>query len=584
MRIATSTLYASAVSNMNSSETQIAQLQQQVSTGKRVVNPADDPVAAASAVRINQEIARASDLTNNRQTVESTLSTVDTTLSSVNTLLTNVKSELVSAGSGTLSASDRKVLAQQLQTQMQDLLGYANTQDGNGEYLFSGFKTATQAYSSGNFASATAAPGNSGSGSFAPGSNSAASTFPGNGTLTISAYTAPATPGGSPTFTYSVTGLSSGNVSNVTSTNGQVSVGGQTFTLSGTPAVNDSFALGAQATQYQGDSGVRNVEVYPGRAMGTNLTGNQLFDSVPTGNGVFATSVAAGNSGSGIITQGTVTNTAQLTSHSYKLQFDTVGAAATNSGGVTLAPNSTTGTPTSSDKYQLSFTGSGASATYSVVDSTSGATVSSAQPFTSGSPITVNGVTFALNGAPANGDSFSIGSGAASTYSVYDTTSNTAVLSGQAYTAGNAIQFAGMSFSISGAPNVGDSFQTQPSTSTSVFTVMQNAINALNSSGSGLQANTVLANALATANTGIDSAMAQVSLGQTTVGGRMQELKTLDTSGAQLKIQYQQSLSQLTDVDMTAAISSLSQAQISLTAAQKSFVSVQNLSLFNYIQ
>ena len=51
MRIATSTLYASAIGNMNTTENQIATLQQEVSTGIRVNTPADDPVAAAGVRR-----------------------------------------------------------------------------------------------------------------------------------------------------------------------------------------------------------------------------------------------------------------------------------------------------------------------------------------------------------------------------------------------------------------------------------------------------------------------------------------------------------------------------------------------------
>lgn len=587
MRIATSTLYASAIGNMNATESQIATLQQEVSTGVRVNTPADDPVAAATAVKINQEIARNSDLAANRQTVQATLNTVSTTLSSVNTLLTNIKSELVSAGNGTLSTADRQTLAQQLQGQMQDLLGYANTQDGSGEYLFSGYKTQTQPYSYGNFASATPVATNAGSGVLTPGSNALAGAFPGSGTLTITGYTPPATPGGTPSFTYDVSGLSSGNVAGATSSNGQITVGGATFTLSGTPVAGDSFALAPQPTQYQGDSGVRNVEVYEGREMGTNLPGAQVFDSVPTGNGVFATSAGTANSGSGTISQGTVISTAALTKDSYQVVFSGTGAvtpATTNTGSASVNPSTISGSPVNTDQYELSFNTSGGSTTYSVVDNTTGTTVSSAQPFTSGTPITVNGIQFTVSGTPAQGDNFSVAPGPANQYSVVDTTTGSTLLSNQNYAAGNAIQFAGMSFNISGAPNSGDTFQVAPSSTASVFSIIQQAINALNAPAIGARNNTALANALGAANAGIDAAMAQVSVGQTTVGGRLQELAALDSSGSELKIEYQHTLTQLTSVDMTSAISDLSQAQIALTAAQKSFVTVENLSLFNYIQ
>ena len=143
MRIATSTLFSTAVGNMNQQQATVVDLQQQISTNRRVNTPADDPVAAASAVQVNLQIARNADLTTNRQAAESSLSTVGTTFSSMTALLTSVKSELVSAGNGTYAPSERKVIAQQLQGQMQDLMGYANTQDSNGTYLFGGFQSKT---------------------------------------------------------------------------------------------------------------------------------------------------------------------------------------------------------------------------------------------------------------------------------------------------------------------------------------------------------------------------------------------------------------------------------------------------------
>jgi flagellar hook-associated protein 3 FlgL len=67
------------------------------------------------------------------------------------------------------------------------------------------------------------------------------------------------------------------------------------------------------------------------------------------------------------------------------------------------------------------------------------------------------------------------------------------------------------------------------------------------------------------------------------VGARMKELDNLDSTGADLDIQYQTTLGDLQDLDMVKAISLFSQQQQTLQAAQMSFKTMSGLSLFNYI-
>ena len=70
---------------------------------------------------------------------------------------------------------------------------------------------------------------------------------------------------------------------------------------------------------------------------------------------------------------------------------------------------------------------------------------------------------------------------------------------------------------------------------------------------------------------------------QASVGSRDQELQALQTSMSNNMLQAQSNLSDITDVDMVSTISQFQQVQNALSAAQKSFVQVQNLSLFQYI-
>jgi flagellar hook-associated protein 3 FlgL len=67
------------------------------------------------------------------------------------------------------------------------------------------------------------------------------------------------------------------------------------------------------------------------------------------------------------------------------------------------------------------------------------------------------------------------------------------------------------------------------------------------------------------------------------VGTRMNEISSLQTMTGDLSVQYQQTLSELQDVDYAKAITDLTRRQAELEAAQQSFLRVSQLSLFNLL-
>ena len=88
---------------------------------------------------------------------------------------------------------------------------------------------------------------------------------------------------------------------------------------------------------------------------------------------------------------------------------------------------------------------------------------------------------------------------------------------------------------------------------------------------------------LGTAKTNIDLALDNVLTVRASAGSRLQELDALDYAGEDRHIQYSQILSDLQDIDYTQALTQLSQQQFTLEAAQRSFVTVSGLSLFNFL-
>jgi flagellar hook-associated protein 3 FlgL len=404
LRISTNAIFQAGTTQINTLQSQMAKTQMQLSTNKRMLTAADDPIGSAKALELTQSQSMNTQFGTNRTNASSSLSMVDKTLQDVSSQITDIQSIIVTAGNAGYSDSDRAALATELEGRMADLLGSANTTDGTGTYLFSGYRTTTQP------------------------------------------------------FTQTPTGAT-----------------------------------------YQGDQGQRTLQVGSARKMAISESGSAIFEANVTGNGTFVTQATTGNTGSGIIAPGAVTDTSQLTGHDYSIAF------------------TVTGTP------------------------------------------------------------------AATTYTVTDNVTGTALQSDQPYTAGAAIAFDGISFDVKGAPADGDSFGVQPSQKQSVFTTITNLIQTLRSPASGDAGKAALTNNLNTASLNMKNALDNVLTVQASVGSRMKELDSLDSTGSDLNVQYQTTLSGLQDLDMVKAISLYTQQQQTLQAAQVSFKTMSGLSLFNYI-
>ncbi len=150
MRISTATLFSESVTTMNQLQVNLAKTQSQISTGRRIVNPADDPAAAARATELNQADAANTQYAANRTAVTNTLSLGESILGSVTLLLQDVKTMTVQAGNPGLNQSDLRGIAADLDGRLQELIGLANSTDGAGNYLFSGAQGKIQPFVAGS--------------------------------------------------------------------------------------------------------------------------------------------------------------------------------------------------------------------------------------------------------------------------------------------------------------------------------------------------------------------------------------------------------------------------------------------------
>lgn len=147
-RISTSQMTTIATNAMVAQQSSVSKLQNQVALGKRVVTPADDPIAAVHILELERAQSESDQYGKNITLARSRLSLEEQALKDTGTALDRVRELTVQASNtGTLTDKDRASIATELEARLQELTDIANRKDSNGEYMFGGYATRTQPYS-----------------------------------------------------------------------------------------------------------------------------------------------------------------------------------------------------------------------------------------------------------------------------------------------------------------------------------------------------------------------------------------------------------------------------------------------------
>lgn len=147
MRISSNYIAQLFVDAQNQQEASLAMLQQQIATGLKFNQPAQDPVAASQVLSLQATLDQTSQYATNANLAQSRLSIEDSTLGSVTNTLQSIRSLALQGANATQTTETRASIATQITQQLQNLLQLANTQDGSGQYLFSGTATSTVPFS-----------------------------------------------------------------------------------------------------------------------------------------------------------------------------------------------------------------------------------------------------------------------------------------------------------------------------------------------------------------------------------------------------------------------------------------------------
>ena len=131
-RVGTANMYDNAIRNVSARQTSLVNLQENLTSGKRVVRASDDPVSAAQAERALTRISRIQTEQRALENQRNAIAQAESTMGDAIGLVQEARQLMVSAGNGTLTSNDRATIANQLQSLRDQLTAVANRTDTNG--------------------------------------------------------------------------------------------------------------------------------------------------------------------------------------------------------------------------------------------------------------------------------------------------------------------------------------------------------------------------------------------------------------------------------------------------------------------
>ena len=146
MRISTLQSFNKGLNSIMDNQSQVSKTQQQVSTGRRVLTPADDPIAATKILQLQQDSALREQFEKNIAGAKGRLALEETQMAGITENLDRLKELTIQAGDGAANRSDRQDIAFEVNAILEATVDLMNSKDAGGEYLFGGFKGGTEPF------------------------------------------------------------------------------------------------------------------------------------------------------------------------------------------------------------------------------------------------------------------------------------------------------------------------------------------------------------------------------------------------------------------------------------------------------
>ncbi len=270
------------------------------------------------------------------------------------------------------------------------------------------------------------------------------------------------------------------------------------YVFSGTTVGTTPYTATSNGAVYNGNQETQNIQVATNQQLPVTMVGSAVFGNIQVSPSAYFSTPDTGNISAATMSNGTVTNSALVTG----------------------------------DNYQVSFTGTPAT-NYSVTDTSTGSVVVPSTAFASPQTVSVGGMNYTINGAPAATDKFTM----------------------------------------------------QPGNQ-NIFQVLTNAITALKQPAGTANAagQTNLSITLSQANSSISASLNNVLDTRDQIGNSMQQISSLNSVGQTLDLSFTTTISNLQDTNLAQAASQLALEQTTYKAAQAAFASTSQLSLLSMLR
>jgi flagellar hook-associated protein 3 FlgL len=146
-RVSTSELFRQSVGTILEGQAQVGKTSLQIASGKRILSPADDPSGSVQSLELGTALAVNTQFQRNIDVATQKIQYEETALNSVVTNMQRVRELVVQANNDSQTADTRSYIASEIRQLLDEMVGLANSQDANGEYIFAGYRSNTQPFS-----------------------------------------------------------------------------------------------------------------------------------------------------------------------------------------------------------------------------------------------------------------------------------------------------------------------------------------------------------------------------------------------------------------------------------------------------
>ena len=146
MKISSKLFNQQQLKQFSSTTEELQDIQNKISTGQNILKASDDPVGAVELSGLDVVKKQIEQYERNVTSASNRLSLLDKNLENLSSIMIRTQELIIQASSDTLGATDRESIALEVDEMKKEIMNIGNTQDANGSFLFSGFKTKQQPF------------------------------------------------------------------------------------------------------------------------------------------------------------------------------------------------------------------------------------------------------------------------------------------------------------------------------------------------------------------------------------------------------------------------------------------------------